>query len=125
MQHAIKISIDMTEMVCGKCGINFTVPEDWRSGKQETGETWYCPNGHPRAYAESDVDKAKKALEEEKIRHIATLARLNEARAAERKAVAETERLKKRVSAGVCPCCNRTFKQLARHMKTKHPEHQK
>jgi hypothetical protein len=22
---------------------------------------------------------------------------------------------------GVCPCCNRTFQQLARHMKAKHP----
>jgi hypothetical protein len=22
-----------------------------------------------------------------------------------------------------CPCCNRTFQQLARHMKAKHPEH--
>lgn len=30
-------------------------------------------------------------------------------------------RLRKRASAGVCPCCNRTFSQLARHMQTKHP----
>jgi hypothetical protein len=29
-------------------------------------------------------------------------------------------RLKNRAAAGVCPCCNRTFAQLARHMATKH-----
>lgn len=24
--------------------------------------------------------------------------------------------------AGMCPCCRRTFKQLAEHMKSKHPD---
>lgn len=28
-----------------------------------------------------------------------------------------------RVGAGVCPCCKRTFQQLARHMKCKHPKY--
>lgn len=31
-------------------------------------------------------------------------------------------RLRKRIAAGVCPCCHRTVSQMARHMKTKHPE---
>ncbi len=30
-------------------------------------------------------------------------------------------RTRKRVGSGVCPCCSRTFQQLARHMKAKHP----
>lgn len=49
----------------------------------------------------------------------------DEKRAAERKAekaLKETKRLKKRAAVGVCPCCSRTVGQLARHMKTKHPE---
>lgn len=32
-------------------------------------------------------------------------------------------RLKKRVAAGVCPCCHRTVSQMARHMATKHPDY--
>jgi hypothetical protein len=32
-------------------------------------------------------------------------------------------RLKKRVAAGVCPCCNRTFQDLAKHMKGQHPKY--
>ena len=35
----------------------------------------------------------------------------------------ELHSVKARVAHGVCPCCNRTFKQLARHMKTKHPDY--
>lgn len=123
MGYALPITVQMTEMTCGECGIQFAVPEDWRAEKQRTGNGWYCPNGHPRVYRESDEEKAKKALAEERRRHANTLARLNEAQEAERKAQAEMRRMKKRTSAGVCPCCNRTFQQLARHMKTKHPDH--
>jgi hypothetical protein len=34
-----------------------------------------------------------------------------------------TTRIKNRIAAGVCPCCNRTFKNLARHMGNKHPDY--
>ena len=30
---------------------------------------------------------------------------------------------KNRVAASVCPCCKKTFKQLAAHMKNKHPNY--
>ena len=43
---------------------------------------------------------------------------------AERQAAAkrgQVTKLKKRAAAGVCPCCNRTFVELQRHMATKHP----
>ncbi|HYC31767.1 MAG TPA: hypothetical protein VEB59_05720, partial [Gemmatimonadales bacterium] len=30
-------------------------------------------------------------------------------------------KIKRRVAGGVCPCCNRTFSDLARHMSGKHP----
>jgi len=115
-------SIALTEIVCGQCGIKFAVPEAWRAAKQETGDGWYCPNGHCRAYTESDTAKYRRLLQEEKDRHVKTLSRLNVVVAAEQKITKELSRIKKRVHAGVCPCCNRTFQQLARHMKAKHPE---
>lgn len=34
----------------------------------------------------------------------------------------QVTRLKNRAAAGVCPCCNRTFHQLVRHMAAKHPD---
>ena len=115
-------SIALTEIVCGHCGIKFAVPESWRAEKQETGISWYCPNGHCRAYTESDAAKYRRLLEEERQRHSNTLSRLNTTELTKEKFKKELARITKRVSAGVCPCCNRTFQQLARHMKTKHPE---
>lgn len=123
MGHALTVTVQMTDMGCGECGIQFSVPETWRAEKQRTGRGWCCPNGHWSVYCESDADRARRALAEERQRHANTLARLNEAEAAERNAQSEIKRMKKRASAGVCPCCNRTFQQLARHMKMKHPDH--
>lgn len=34
-----------------------------------------------------------------------------------------TTRIKNRIGNGVCPCCNRTFANLARHMKGQHPDY--
>jgi hypothetical protein len=42
--------------------------------------------------------------------------------AAREKAERKLRKIERKVSGGVCPCCNRTFVALARHMKTKHPE---
>lgn len=123
MTLALQATIKMTEMICGECGITFNIPETWRAEKQLTGASWYCPNGHCRVYKESDTERMRKQLEEEKRRHANTLSRLNEAIASELKVNKEITRIKKRAAAGVCPCCNRTFQQLARHMKTKHPNY--
>jgi len=122
MARPLYSSQEMTEIECGACGITFAVPESWRAEKKRTGDMWFCPNGHCRVYSESDAEKYHRLLEQEKQRHLKTLSRLNEAEAAEQKITKELRRVKKRVHAGVCPCCNRTFQQLARHMKNKHPE---
>lgn len=80
-------------------------------------QSFYCPNGHAQIFtAESDVDTANRLLVEEKARHARTLARENEERLCKEKA----ERKLKRVQRGVCPECNRTFANLARHMDCKH-----
>jgi len=120
MGYAVTKLIELTDMHCGKCGISFAAPEDWRAEKQKTGEEWYCPNGHQRVYRESDAAKYQRLLEEEKSRHFTTRSRLNEAEAEKVKLERKTANLKKRVAAGTCPCCNRTFSQLARHMAAKH-----
>lgn len=38
-----------------------------------------------------------------------------------RAAEGRTRAVKRRVAAGVCPCCTRTFQNLAAHMQNKHP----
>ena len=122
MGYALPVTVQMTDMQCGECGIQFAVPEGWRAEKQRTGGGWYCPNGHFRVYRESDADRYKRLWSAEEARHKATLARCNEATAALAESKAELRRHKTRVNNGVCPCCNRTFVNLQRHMKTKHPD---
>jgi len=84
---------------------------------------FYCPNGHAHHYqALSDVEIAVNERN-------AAQATANEARHAmlvaqkERDELAEAKRkLEDRIFAGVCPCCNRTFSNLHRHMEAKHPD---
>ena len=83
----------------------------------------YCPLGHKPVWGDkSRVDEleGKLALE----RSNSAFWREREA-AAERRVSAQrgvTTKLKKRIAAGVCPCCKRTFQDVSRHMKGQHPD---
>ena len=56
---------------------------------------------------------------------LAALRRAHDAETRAAAAKAREHRLKRRVAAGTCPCCQRTVAQLARHMQTKHPDYGK
>lgn len=90
---------------------------------------FYCPNGHTQAFVGTEMSKLKADLVEERRR---TEQEKQRREMAEREVVMERKlrmkadrkhaREKKRIVNGVCTCCNRTFANLAAHMKTKHPE---
>jgi chromosome segregation ATPase len=112
-------------MTCGQCGVTFAMPEEMRDDKERNGGEWYCVNGHGRIYKKTVREKlreAQEALARERARRDQAEASATAQRAAATRARNERDRLKKRAAAGVCPCCNRTFQQLARHMKSKHPD---
>jgi len=119
---------DMTAQVeCCVCSITFSVPSGWFKRRQEDGETFSCPNSHYQSFGISDLDLMRQERDRLKQQ---VAQRDDEVRAANRRA--ETERrtaiaykgqatkLRKRAKGGVCACCNRTFENLARHMKSKH-----
>lgn len=83
--------------------------------------TWYCPNGHPRVFRESEADKLRREVNRLKQQAAQKDDEIATEQKARRAAETATARLKKRTAAGVCPCCNRSFVALARHIKTKHP----
>lgn len=121
MTAAIALAVEFAQINCGECGGVYCITENYRESKEKNSASWHCPYCQTGwGYAGDNSYKAK--LEAEKKRHQASLARLNEAvhtlELERKKAV----RLRKRVQAGVCICCNRTFVNLARHMKCKHPE---
>lgn len=119
---------------CPVCFIEYGIPQAMHDAKWTEGGHWYCPNGHQLVFTETKLDKitaernrlaketeaAKTAAERERQWRVEAY---EEARAAQRRLAAQkgvTTRMKNRVANGVCPCCNRTFNNLQRHMATKH-----
>jgi len=116
--HAINVQVVLTEINCGECGGTYAINERYRLQKYQKGESWtcpYCKTGWGYS-AEGENARLKRELEAERNRKLEALTRANQA-SAERGKLARKLR---RVDRGVCPSCNRTFQNLARHMACKH-----
>lgn len=114
---------------CCSCGITFFVPESLQQEALTRKRSFWCPNGHSQSYTTSEADRLRKELAAARQREETVKAQRDEANRLaslqtdlRRSAEGSLKRFKKRVAAGVCPCCHRTVSQMARHMKTKHPE---
>jgi hypothetical protein len=129
MQQTLSYSGQLVTTVCW-CGVAHAVPSELyafvqrqhQNGKAQT--SIYCPLGHQWTFAgESEAEKLRGQLQRNEQRLQATrdlLAHEERSHAATR---GHLTRTKRRVGAGVCPCCNRSFTQLGRHMKSKHPDY--
>lgn len=122
MNVEMTMSVSYTRMQCSECGIIYFFPDKWCATALEKGIDWRCPNGHRQWYGESEFEKVTR----QRDRAVQEQARLaEEARLADARAIAAKRKLKRmetRISAGTCPCCNRNFANVARHMRTKHPD---
>ncbi len=122
----------LTTETCCNCGVAFAMDTALYQQRRKDHASFYCPNGHSQYYTgqtdeqkriaelERAVELAKR--ETESARHSRQWAesRAKGANIAAGLAKAAARRLRRRVEAGVCPDCHRTFKQLAAHMKCKH-----
>lgn len=110
---------------CCSCGVRFGIEQTHNTELLRTKEAFYCTNGHRQYYqGESDADKASRLARElaSARDREATLRQENQTRwRLQRAAEGKTRAIKRRVAAGVCPCCTRTFQNLAAHMANKHP----
>lgn len=127
----------LVTLECCKCGMPLGLSATWVKQARGVGNftmKFWCPYcGTSQGWGESGIEKQIKRLTEDRDR----LLRLaEERRQAKDLALAEAEhfrrsrdglkgelkKVKQRVGRGVCPCCNRTFGNLKRHMQSKHPE---
>jgi hypothetical protein len=121
---------------CSSCSALFAMEEGFQKERLADKRSFYCPNGHGMSYlGKSETEKLKEQLEEERRQRQRAEQNVafwsDEAKEQRERAEHEKRRangykghatkITKRAKAGVCPCCNRTFQQLARHMATKHP----
>ena len=112
------------------CGISLAIPEDLYDFARRRGHAVYCPLGHTFVYTDTIKDKLKAAEERanraEQARRAtrALLEHEERSHAATRGHLTRKRKQLSRVKAGVCPCCNRTFQNLARHLAGQHPDYQ-
>ena len=112
------------------CGTAHAVPEELYNFQRQQFDDGvhpkgiYCPLGHVWAPSgEPEVEKVRRERDLARDRTAIARSERDQAEASRRAQKAATTRLKKRVGAGICPCCKRTVKQLAAHMKSKHPDY--
>jgi hypothetical protein len=106
-------------MCCPVCGVLYAVPERLLTdARRRPTIYWCCPNGDelhfPGKSPEQEAKEARNALARERARHDQTAASLRATKGV-------VTKMRKRIGNGVCPCCNRSFRDLARHMDTMHP----
>ena len=113
---------------CYTCGVRFAIGSDlYRRVVTDAIDSVHCPAcGKLTCWRESEDKKRIKELQRKLEWEAAEVTRQKEAREKAEASLQATRgvvtRFKRRVSTGVCPCCNRTFKQLSAHMKTQHPD---
>ena len=128
--HDVTLAID----TCCVCGVTFAIPKRMQDKLRENGNDFYCPNGHTLHYPGKTSKQKIAELEAKLAREKESNQWYIEQGHRDRKTIKDTKnklrgqkaantRLKNRVSKGICPCCNRQFVNLRRHMETKHPNY--
>lgn len=105
---------------CITCGVRYVLPRARWDSQIAQGGYHFCPNGHCQGWSKDGCENAKLRRERDNLKQ--QMARIEQEAGEQRaEAAREIKRLKKRASAGTCPCCQRTFGNLATHMKHQHP----
>lgn len=115
-------SLVMITEACCDCGVIFAMTQEFRDEKKKRRDDpearrFYCPNGHGQCYSgktDAQIEREKRQIAEKNAAFWQERARAEEA---------AKNALEKRVGNGICPCCSRTFKQVARHLRMKHPDY--
>lgn len=120
---------------CAACSVDFGIGADFMARRRKDHGNFYCPNGHVNYYPGPSAEEKKLAQAERELEAARSLAQ-REARRREdaerrartadyqrRAAKGQLTKTKKRVAAGVCPCCNRSFQNLRSHMAGQHPDY--
>jgi hypothetical protein len=124
----LTVETQLTSVHCGMCGGTYAIDSRYHTQKTVHGGYWNCPYCQVRWGF--DLDGTELARLKRKLEYAeARTERERETRERTERQLTATRgvvtRIKNRVGHGVCPCCNRTFQDLARHMKGKHPDYAK
>lgn len=122
----------LLQMICPSCGGIYAIAQEYKNEAQMLGEfkkCWTCPYCKTeRGYGEGEADRLRAQIttltndrDFYKRRHDEAQNEAEHFRRSRNVTRGHLTRIKKRVSCGVCPCCNRSFENLRRHMASQHP----
>lgn len=117
--------LDFETETCIQCGVVFAMTSEFKASRLAkpgpNGKKFYCPNGHEMHYrgGQSDSEKLKAAEARETALRDQLEAAVRDAEATK----AALLRDRQRFANGVCPCCNRSFENVRRHMSSQHPDY--
>lgn len=133
----ITVQVGLYVTCCPSCGGTYAISQQFRDDKYERGGGWHCPYCRESlSYRDTEADRLRKQLadkdaaiarerqrlSQESAAHDQTRAELRDTEARRRAEKGAKTRLKNRINAGTCPCCDQSFSDLAEHMQTAHPE---
>jgi len=114
---------------CPTCHCWFAIPKSLYTRMRENSTQYaYCPNGHSWHYTHSLREELKESRRETIRAESRAEHWHGQYTGAERSKAAlkgVITRTRNRIGKGICPCCNRYFKNVAAHMNTQHPNYPK
>ena len=116
---------------CHRCKTPMWLPQALFDAAHKSSKiSFFCPYGHEAIFSEGESEVTLLRRERDRLvqqmaqkdDEIVRQARLKDAALKEARALKTSAvKARKRTAAGVCPCCSRSFRQMALHMKQKHP----
>lgn len=109
---------------CADCHMDFGTTPQFQSDRRDDHRTFYCPAGHHNHYPQqSTEERLRRELAAAEGKAASERAKAKTAENRRRAAKGQLTKAKKRIVNGVCPCCNRHFENVERHMTSKHPDY--
>ncbi len=110
---------------CGECGGVYAITERHRKQCQEKGKGWTCPYCETNwgYFGQTESQRLRKELESAHRELDQALSEASEQRQKNKQVTRSYQRVRERISAGVCPCCDEIFENVASHMASEHPKY--
>lgn len=119
----VDVVVALVAMTCGDCGTAYGISRRYYDEcVRDHSKHFHCPRGCRRHFVgKTEAERLKDQLDCEQ-RETARLRGERDRKDRQLSAArGRITKIKNRVGRGVCPCCNRTFVNLGRHMQGQHP----
>lgn len=130
----VAFSSSLKVVNCYACAGTYAMSSQFLDTRTYDGKGWTCPYCKaPTIYGTSEKDELKKQLarqkesttyqRREKEKYLQQRNTLERSRNGMKGVLVREQKKLARVRRGVCPCCNRHFKNVQRHMDSQHPNY--